>query len=253
MSAPFDRLLVGNWKMNLSLVEGCRLAAAVAAQCHNLHRTAVWLAPATAMLQAVTEAVAGSPLQIGVQNVCGVPHGAFTGEISVAMVRECGGSFAIVGHSERRLLFNEEPDLAAGRALGALSQGLPVIFCVGETAAERSRGEAAQTLARQLEPLLEQYDPTATGTLTVAYEPVWSIGTGNIPELGDIRAAHTEIAGLFERHGTPRPRILYGGSVAPDNLAALLSIKEVDGALVGGASLHAEKFTALIDICERSA
>ncbi|MFM1846693.1 MAG: hypothetical protein RL417_167 [Pseudomonadota bacterium] len=252
MSAPFDRLLVGNWKMNLSSEEGCRLAETVAARCQHLKRTEVWLAPAAVMLKAVAAAAAGSPVRVGAQNVCGVATGAFTGEISVTMVRECGGSFAIIGHSERRHLFNEEPDLAAGRALGALAQGLPVILCVGETAAERARGEAAATLNRQLEPFLEQYNPAQRDSLAVAYEPVWSIGTGKIPELDDIKAAHAEIDRLFEAHGIKRPRILYGGSVAPDNLAAILSIEEVDGALVGGASLDPQKFGALIDICEKA-
>lgn len=250
MSPVFDRLLVGNWKMNLTLAEGCRLASAIAERCGTLTRTEVWLAPATTMLKAVAEAVAAHPIRIGSQNVCGVAAGAFTGEISVNMLRECGGSFSIIGHSERRHLFNEEPDLAAGRALGALAQSLPIIFCVGETAAERARGETRTVLARQLEPFLEQYDPRQRDSVVVAYEPVWSIGTGKIPAFEDIEAAHVEIARLFKEHEIARPRILYGGSVAPDNLGSLLTIEAVDGALVGGASLDAGKFGALIDICE---
>jgi len=251
MAPVIDRLLVGNWKMNLSLSEGARLAAAIAERCASLRRTEVWLAPAATMLKAVADAVGTQPVRIGSQNVCGVAAGAFTGEISVNMLRECGGSFSIIGHSERRHLFNEEPDLAAGRALGALTQGLPIIFCVGETSAERARGDTRAVLARQLEPFLEQYDPTQRDSVVVAYEPVWSIGTGKIPAFEDIEAAHVEIARLFEEHEIRRPKILYGGSVAPDNLGAILTIDEVDGALVGGASLDATKFGALIDICER--
>jgi triosephosphate isomerase len=248
-----DRLIVANWKMNLSLAAAVELTAAIAAGIGVPRRSAVWLAPAALHLEAVAKAAAGSPLTIGAQNVCGVPTGAFTGEISVPMVRECGGSFAIVGHSERRHLFNEQPDLVAGRALGALTQGLPIIFCVGETAAERERGEEVRTLERQLDPFLEQYDPNQRDSVTVAYEPVWSIGTGKIPALPDIDAAHGAIARIFENHGVKRPRIVYGGSVTPENLGAILGLSEVDGALVGGASLDAGKFSALVRISEESA
>jgi len=251
MTSPTaDRLIVANWKMNLSLAAAVELTTAIAARIGVPRRSEVWLAPAALHLEAVAKAAAGSPLKIGAQNVCGVPTGAFTGEISVQMVRECGGSFALVGHSERRLLFNEEPDLAAGRALGALRQGLQIIFCVGETAAERQRGDEVRTLERQLDPFLEQYDPNQRDSVTVAYEPVWSIGTGKIPDLPDIDVAHRAIAQIFERHEVKRPRIVYGGSVTPDNLGAILGLNEVDGVLVGGASLDAAKFGALVHLSE---
>lgn len=251
MPSP-QRLLVANWKMNLSLAGAVELTRSIVAGLNKTPRTEVWLTPAALHLDAVARILAGTPVKVGVQNVCGVPSGAFTGEISVQMVRECGGAFALVGHSERRLLFNEEPDLAAGRALGALAQGLPVIFCVGETAAERARGDEQKVIDRQLAPFLTQYDPTQRDSVTVAYEPVWAIGTGNVPQLDDIARAHRRIADAFRAAGLERPRILYGGSVTPDNLANILSISEVDGALVGGASLDAARFGALLSICEET-
>lgn len=189
-----------------------------------------------------------SPLvEYGTQNVHHEPSGAFTGEISVPMIRDYGGSFSLVGHSERRILFGESEDLLAQRFEGALHQGLPVVYCIGETLAEREAGETESVLETQYGTIAHLVERFAH-LITLAYEPVWAIGTGKVASPEEIEAAHKKIKSLVLKNGLEiPPPVLYGGSVKADNIRSLLDIPEVDGALVGGASLSLETFGPLFE------
>jgi triosephosphate isomerase (TIM) len=224
-------LIAGNWKMFKGPAE-------TAAFCLDLRRTDlagvdVVVCPPFVSLATAVQLLAGTDIAVAAQNVHWDAEGAFTGEISAPMLRELGVYGAIVGHSERRQLFGETDDAVASRAEAALAAGLSVIACVGETDEERSRGETEAVLRRQVSML------PADEQLVVAYEPVWAIGTGKTatPELA--QNAHSFIKSLLDAP------VLYGGSVKPDNAAELLAQPAVDGALVGGASLDVDSFTAI--------
>lgn len=194
-----------------------------------------------------------SLVEYGTQNVHHEPSGAFTGEISVPMIRDYGGSFSLVGHSERRILFGESEDLLAQRLEGALQQGLPVVYCIGETLAEREAGETESILEKQygtIAHLVERYPHL----VTIAYEPVWAIGTGKVASPQEIETAHQKIKSLVVRNSLdmPSPPVLYGGSVKAENIESLLGISVVDGALVGGASLHIDTFRPLLEAAVRA-
>jgi triosephosphate isomerase (TIM) len=224
-------LIAGNWKMFKGPRETADFCLALRAA--DLGGTDVVVCPPYVSLASAVQLLAGTEIAVAAQNVHWEEEGAFTGEVSAAMLRELGVYGAIVGHSERRQLFGETDETTARRAEAALAAGLEVIACVGETEDERERGETEDVLRRQVSVL-----PDDDG-LVVAYEPVWAIGTGKTatPELA--QEAHAFIKSLL---GRP---VLYGGSVKPDNAAELLSQPAVDGALVGGASLDVDSFTAI--------
>jgi triosephosphate isomerase len=187
-----------------------------------------------------------SLVEYGAQNVHHEPSGAFTGEISVPMIRDYGGGFSLVGHSERRLLFGESENLLAQRLEGALHQGLPVVYCIGETLVERESGATESVLETQCETithLVERF----SHLITLAYEPVWAIGTGKVASPQEIETAHKKIKSLLVGNCSDQTpsRVLYGGSVKADNIKSLLEIPEVDGVLVGGASLNIDTFRPL--------
>ena len=212
----------------------------------RLTRTQVGIAPSFTSVATVAQRIAGSDIRLGGQNVCGEAKGAFTGEVSVEMLKELGCSFALVGHSERRHAFGESLEIVGRRVRGALGQAFSVVLCVGETLAERDAGRTLTILDEQLKAL----EGLRYGSrLMLAYEPVWAIGTGRVasPEL--IASAHRHLAERLESLGGPAP-ILYGGSVNPGNLREILQVPHVDGALVGGASLSAETFTELLQIAD---
>jgi triosephosphate isomerase len=224
-------LIAGNWKM----FKGPRETAdfCLALREADLGGADVVVCPSYVSLAAAVQLLAGTEIAVAAQNVHWEEEGAYTGEVSAAMLRELGVYGAIVGHSERRQLFGETDETTARRAEAALAAGLEVIACVGETEDERERGATEDVLRRQVSAL-----PDDDG-LVVAYEPVWAIGTGKTatPELA--QEAHAFIKSLLARP------VLYGGSVKPDNAAELLSQPAVDGALVGGASLDVDSFTAI--------
>jgi triosephosphate isomerase len=224
-------LIAGNWKM----FKGPRETAdfCLALREADLGAADVVVCPPYVSLASAVQLLAGTEIAVAAQNVHWEEEGAFTGEVSAAMLRELGVYGAIVGHSERRQLFGETDETTARRAEAALAAGLEVIACVGETEDERERGETEDVLRRQVSVL-----PDDDG-LVVAYEPVWAIGTGKTatPELA--QEAHAFIKSLLARP------VLYGGSVKPDNASELLSQPDVDGALVGGASLDVDSFTAI--------
>ena len=242
-------LAAGNWKMNGLLAArtevealGRRIAAAPPA-CDVL------ICPPATLIRPFAGAWSGQGIAFGGQDCHAAASGAHTGDISAAMIADAGGAYVIVGHSERRAAYGESDAAIAAKAEAALSAGLVAIVCVGETLAERDAGSAIAVVCGQVDASLP---PAATpDAVVVAYEPVWAIGTGRTPSSSDIAAMHAAIRErLTARFGAqegPRFRILYGGSVKPSNAAEILHLANVDGALVGGASLKAADFDAILD------
>jgi triosephosphate isomerase len=235
-------LVAGNWKMNGRLADALHLAVALREAASCLPCDLLVCPPAT-LLHPLANALAGSAVAIGGQDCHNEPDGAHTGDIAAAMLRDAGASWVILGHSERRADHGESDALVRAKARAAMHAGLQVIACVGETEAERSAGRHYEVVRGQLAGSLPD---GFAGVL--AYEPVWAIGTGHTPTPADVTAMHACIRSeLVTRFGGTGAgiRILYGGSVKPDNAAALLALPEVGGALVGGASLLAADFLAI--------
>jgi triosephosphate isomerase (TIM) len=241
-------LIAGNWKMHSTIAEAERLAAAIVAIARNLPDREVMIAPPFTALAAVQKITGPSPIILAAQNVCWEEEGAFTGEISPVMLRELGCSMAIIGHSERRQVFGENDTMVNKRLRGALRFGLTPVFCIGETLAEREAARTFAVLEEQVRAGLAGVEPT--GSLVVAYEPVWAIGTGKTATTGQAQEVHAFVrellAGMYEKNIAAQIRILYGGSVKPENVDDLLRQPDIDGALVGGASLKAESFGRII-------
>jgi triosephosphate isomerase len=238
------RLVVGNWKMNGSKVANAALLSAVRAASPFDAEVAV-CAPAP-YLEDVEAALQGSGVSWGGQDCSAHAAGAFTGEIAASMLAEFGCRFVIVGHSERRALHGESDAQVAEKAQQALASGLTPIVCVGETLAEHEAKQTEQVVARQLGAVLARLGTGIDGTV-LAYEPVWAIGTGRTATPQQAQAVH---AGLRAALAAANPggaavRILYGGSVKPDNAASLFAEADIDGGLIGGASLNAEQFVAI--------
>ncbi len=226
-------LIAGNWKMYKGPAETAEFCVELRRRIDDLEGVDVAVCPPFTSLAVAVQILAGTEIAVAAQNVHWEPEGPFTGEVSAPMLRELGVYGAIVGHSERRQFFGETDELVAKRAKAALDAGLSVIACVGETEAEREAGATEDVLRRQVSVL------GAEDNLVVAYEPVWAIGTGKTatPELA--QEAHGFIKSLLDLP------VLYGGSVKPENAAELLELPDVDGALVGGASLDVESFAAI--------
>lgn len=245
-------IIIGNWKMNLLPEEAQALSAAIAPRTAALRCSQAWIAPTLLCLPAALRAASGTPLRVGVQNVHWADKGAFTGEVSAPMLRACGAHFAIVGHSERRHVFGESNELCARRALTP-DTSFRIVFCIGETADQRSSQQTAAVIEAQLKPLFSELSAERVSSLLLAYEPVWAIGTGNVATPAQIADTHQLIRDLWSRYCQfPCPPVLYGGSVAPDNFQSIIELPGVDGALVGGASLAADKFIKLLEISEKT-
>jgi triosephosphate isomerase len=256
MEPPMRRkLFAANWKMNLTPAEGRTLIAAIRA---DLDRDAaklardrdVMVAPSFLSIPAAAQALAGSTITLGAQNMYCEAKGAFTGEVSAEMLRFFGVSYVIVGHSERRHIFKEDDALIGRRAAAVVASRMTPILCVGETAAERDAGQTVDVVLRQLQAGLADFTPEGTSNVVIAYEPVWAIGTGRTatPEQaqsvhGAIREAVGDRLGRSVAAGV---RILYGGSVTADNVDTLMAKPDIDGALVGGASLKADSFVRIV-------
>ena len=249
--AKRKKVIAGNWKMHTMLVDGCKLAQDVTATCTDLEDREVLLAPPFTHLREVSQALKGSGIIIGSQNVCWEDQGAFTGEISPTMVQDAGGTAAIIGHSERREIFGETDELINKRVRGALSFGLMVILCVGETLEEREAGRTFILLEEQLRGGLAGVNASDMENVVVAYEPVWAIGTGKTASKEQAQEAHAFIRSvlnqIYEKNIAEQTRILYGGSVKPANVDELMAQSDIDGALVGGAALDAESFGRIIN------
>ncbi|MBN9062362.1 MAG: triose-phosphate isomerase [Rhizobiales bacterium 65-9] len=248
MSVTRRPLVAGNWKMNgskLALGELVKMAA-------GLVEDGLWrkvdlaLCPPAPFLYLASAAAIGTRIAIGAQDCHAEPSGAFTGDISAEMIAESGCSYVIVGHSERRSLHGETDDIVRAKAQAAVRAGLAPIVCVGETREERDGGRTLDVIGRQLAGSIP--NGAAGLGMVIAYEPVWAIGTGLTPTAADVKAAHGFLRDqLRKRFGAAAEgvRLLYGGSVKPANAAELLSVDDVDGALVGGASLKAEDFLGI--------
>ena len=243
-------LLAGNWKMHLSLGEAVALARALASSCGHCTDREVMIAPAFIALAAVTEAVRGSGLRVGAQNVAWEREGAFTGEVAPPMLTDLGVDMAIVGHSERRQIFGEDDAMINRRLLGALAAGLTPVLCIGETLEEREAERTFAVLEAQLRGGLNGVDAAQADRVVLAYEPVWAIGTGKTATTEQAQEAHRFLRSLlvqmYEKNIAESVRILYGGSVKPDNIDALMAQPDIDGALVGGAALKAASFERIV-------
>jgi len=211
--------------------------------------------PPFVYLELVKQYLQGSPISWGAQNVSSEPAGAFTGEVSAAMLQEFNCRYVIIGHSERRTLFGETDQQAAAKLAAALQADLRPILCVGETEAERRRGETFKVVERQLAAALKLADNQPNlSHIVIAYEPVWAIGTGRHATPAQAQEVHQAIRAQLNRHRAQwgdLVRIIYGGSVKPDNAAALFAQADIDGALVGGASLQADQFIEIAKQCKR--
>ncbi len=243
-------LIAGNWKMHLTLSEAVHLAQAIAESSADCPDRDVLVAPAFTALSAVCNAVKGSTLLVGAQNVAWETHGAYTGEISPAMLSDIGIAWAIIGHSERRQLFGEDDVMINRRVQGALTNGIHPILCIGETLAEREAGHTFAVLEQQVRKGLDQVTNAQMTHLVLAYEPVWAIGTGKTATKEQAQEVHAFIrhllTGICEKSVADATRILYGGSVKPDNINDLMAQPDIDGALVGGAALKAESFARIV-------
>jgi triosephosphate isomerase len=210
----------------------------------------IMIAPTFTALGAVSGVVAGSRVSLGAQNLFWEKEGAFTGEISAGMLAAAGCNYVIIGHSERRQYFGETDDSVNRKIQAALDAGLVPVMCVGETEQERDAGQTFSVLDKQVKKGLQNYVADELETLVVAYEPVWAIGTGKTATKDQAQEAHQHIRKLLtELYGdalSASLRILYGGSVKPDNVSALMAMPDIDGALVGGASLEADSFSKII-------
>ncbi len=245
---PPRPLVAGNWKMNGTLAQAEALVRALVGSVPA--GVDIVLCPPFTALQPVSLMLKGSPLRLGAQNLHWEPKGAFTGEVSGEMLAELGCEYVIIGHSERRTFFGETDDTIRKKLAAAIRANLRPIVCVGETLAEREAGKTLSVLTRQLGGALNGIDRGGLKHLTLAYEPVWAIGTGRIASPDQVAEAHhalretlTSLCGVEVSKGV---RIQYGGSVTPENAESLMSIKDVQGALVGGASLKAETFLAIL-------
>jgi triosephosphate isomerase len=245
--ADKQQLVVGNWKMNGLRADGTALAADLSRRAREAVPAGpgsnLVVCPPATLLLAVHQQLDGSGVALGGQDCHAEPRGAHTGDISAEMLRDAGCSWVILGHSERRRDHGESDTQVRGKVLAAGRAGLTAIVCVGETLAEREAGNAVAVVAGQLAGSIPE--GTATDHLVVAYEPVWAIGTGRSAGVDDIAAMHRAIRARL----SPATRILYGGSVTPSNAATILALPEVDGALVGGASLDAANFWAIAGCC----
>ena len=247
MARTRQPLIAGNWKMNGLAADAVKLAKAVAEGVVNAHWTdrELLLCPPATVLAAVVQAVNGTRVSVGGQNCHAKANGAHTGDISAEMLRDAGASHVIVGHSERRTDCGETDAIVRAKAEAAWRAGLLPVVCIGETLAEREGGKTLAVLETQLKGSVPA--GATAPRLVVAYEPVWAIGTGKTPTVAEVAAAHAHIrkvlAGLVP--DADAVRLLYGGSVKGSNAAELLAAGDVDGALVGGASLNAQEFLAI--------
>ncbi|MBL8376654.1 MAG: triose-phosphate isomerase [Burkholderiales bacterium] len=245
MTSSRRKLVAGNWKMNGTFAANGELVAALLAQLPR-DGASVLVCPPAPYLQQVAGLLTGSRIALGAQNVSEFDSGAYTGEWSAPMLREIGCSHAIVGHSERRTLFGETSERVAAKTEAALKAGLIPVVCVGETWPERSAGATEAVVAGQLGPLMGRVNMAG---IVIAYEPVWAIGTGKTATPAEAQAVHDFIrrkVGAVDAAAAAGLTILYGGSVNAGNAAALFSCPDIDGALVGGASLKAQDFAAIV-------
>jgi triosephosphate isomerase (TIM) len=241
-------IYAANWKMNLGPSDARRYAERFLALTLPIQGRSLWFFPPSVSLSAVSECMLNrADIRVGVQNVHWEAKGAFTGEVSIPMAVEAGAQAVLAGHSERRQLFGETDEYVARKAKAALNLGVTPLVCVGETLAERDGGRTEAVIVRQLAPVLEALEPAEWNRVVLAYEPVWAIGTGKNATPDDAAQIHELIRLELSHHGvSARVPILYGGSVNSGNVLSLLARPQLDGVLVGGASLDPERWAELV-------
>ena len=242
-------LVVGNWKMNGTCQSAVQLADAIVSGLPSECQVEVGVCPSYVFIPGVSERLAGSMVQLGGQNVADQDSGAFTGEVSAPMLKEFGCSLAIVGHSERRQVYGETDALIAARYQKAIEHGITPILCIGETLEEREAGDTFKVVDGQLQAVLGEAGIQSLGHAVIAYEPVWAIGTGRTATPEQAQEVHAHIRQQLvaqDPEVASNVRILYGGSVNADNASSLFSQEDIDGGLIGGASLKADSFLAIV-------
>jgi len=242
-------LIAGNWKMHKTVAEAEQFIGALLPRVSTADSVDVAICPTFTALEAMVDSARGSRVAVYAQNMHHADHGAFTGEISAAMLTEIDVHGVILGHSERRELFGETDRALAQKVPAALAAGLVPVLCVGETEDERDAGDTERKLRHQVQEDLARVDTERLGEVVIAYEPIWAIGTGRVATPEQAQEAIAFVRALVagrSREQSERVRILYGGSVKPDNAAELVALPDVDGALVGGASLDADSFAAIV-------
>ena len=245
------KLIAGNWKMNKTVPESLSLIHTLTKKLSFPRPAEVVLIPPFTSLFPAAEALRGSDIQLGAQNLSHLANGAVTGEVSGAMLVSVGCRYVLVGHSERRNLFQEDNSLISQKLKAALSEGLYPILCLGESWEERDSGKTEEVIDYQLKEGLDSLTVTEMGKVTIAYEPIWAIGTGKNAKPEQAQAIHeairSQLGSLYDPELAKGSRIIYGGSVTPENSPFLMAQPDIDGALVGGASLDADSFYAIID------
>lgn len=247
-------IIAGNWKMNLTVTEGLALARGVRDRCARFRGVDVVVGPAAMALHPIIERLADSPIGVAAQNCHWADKGAYTGELSPVQLAEVGCTHVIIGHSERRTLFGETDENVGKKARSLHDHGLIPIICIGETLAEREGGTTLAVVTRQLDAAIALLDGDELSRTVLAYEPVWAIGTGKTATPEQAQDVHAAIrARLAEKVGAEvaeAVRIQYGGSVKPSNIRALMAQPDIDGALVGGASLDSDSFARIVSFEE---
>ena len=240
-------LIAGNWKMNMLRSEGEALAAALASGFSASAKMDMLVCPPATLIAPVADTLSGSSISLGGQDCHMNKSGAHTGDIAAAMIKDLGADYVIVGHSERRADHGESDGAVKSKAAAALAVGLAPIICVGETEAQRDAGKAEAVVGNQICGSVPE--GASEDTVVIAYEPVWAIGTGRTPTIDDIAAMHARMRAVAADMlgGARKVRLIYGGSVKPGNAKEILALEDVDGALVGGASLKPEDFLAIAE------
>lgn len=243
-------IMAGNWKMHLTVAEATALASEIRNRCARFRDVDVVVAPTALCLVPVRARLTDSPIRVAAQNCYSEVQGAFTGELSPMHLADAGISHVILGHSERRQFFGETDEGVAKKARAVFDQGMIPIVCVGESLAERDANQTLSRVERQVKAGLAQLSADEVALTVVAYEPIWAIGTGRTATPAQAQEVHAAIRGILTGlHGAAvaeRVRIQYGGSVKPDNIQALMAQPDIDGALVGGASLTADSFARIV-------
>ena len=243
-------IIAGNWKLNKTSQEAVELVTALKREVANVTEVEIAVCPVFTVLRDVHDVLMESNIGLGAQNCYWEDSGAFTGEISAPMVKDTGATYVIIGHSERRQYFGETNETVNKRIKAALAQDLTPIVCIGEVLEEREAGKTNDVIKEQIEGSLAGFSPDEMSKMVLAYEPVWAIGTGKTATPDQAQEVHKFIRDLlvtlFDESTASGLRIQYGGSVKPDNVKELMSQPDIDGALVGGASLKADSFAALI-------
>lgn len=247
MSKDRAKLVVGNWKMHGRIKENAVLLTEVVAWAAALHGVQVGVCVPCPYLAQSEALLGGSVVRWGVQDISGHSHGAYTGEVAAEMAADFGVTYAIVGHSECRAYHGETPELVAEKAVRALDAGLTPIVCLGETLEQREAGETEQVIATQLDAVLMALNEEQAASIVIAYEPVWAIGTGKSATSAQAQDVHVFLRSKLTEKGASVAKVpvLYGGSVRPDNAQELFEQRDIDGGLIGGASLKSKDFLAI--------